>query len=109
MKTSLPLTTAVSALGLAAATLFATQASAHSIHYPYKYGTTARIDPNQPLHHIGPYEAPFVAKKPTTSGTWVDVGAALPFTMGPWNPVQLTDGTVLIQDFCTEQWYKLTP
>jgi hypothetical protein len=50
-----------------------------------------------------------MAKEPTTSGTWADVSAALPFTMGPWNPVQLTDGTVLIQDYCTSQWYKLTP
>jgi hypothetical protein len=95
----------VSALILAGAAL---PASAH-FYYPHARGTTARIDPDKPLTHIGRYEPPYVARKPTTSGTWADVAATLPFTNGPWSPEQLTDGTVVIQDFCTSNWYKLTP
>jgi hypothetical protein len=37
------------------------------------------------------------------------VRGTLPFSNGPWNPVQLTDGTVLVQDYCTSNWYRLTP
>jgi hypothetical protein len=107
MKLGCYLVASASALALAAA--FAAPASAHPIYYPHKHGTTARIDPNKPLHHVGPYEPPYVAKKPTTSGTWADVTATLPFTNGPWSPQQLTDGTVVIQDYCTSNWYKLMP
>src|SRR5438477_7206676 len=105
---SVTLVTGASALVLAS-TVLSVSASAHAIYYPYKYRTTARIDSNKPLGHIGRYEARFVARKPTTSGTWADVAAALPFTNGPWNPVQLTDGAVVIQDYCTSNWFKLTP
>ena len=30
---------------------------------------------------------------------------------GPWDSLLLTDGTVIVEDFCTvpNQWYKLTP
>jgi hypothetical protein len=98
-----------SVLALAAIASFATSASAHKIHYPYKVGATP-IDPNRPLVHVGPYRPPFVAPSSAKSGTWKDVGS-LPFTASPWNLVLLTDGTVLVQDFCTSpnQWYKLTP
>jgi len=96
-----------SVLALAAIASFATSASAHQIHYPYKVGATP-IDPNRPLHHVGPYRPPFVAPSSATSGTWADVGS-LPFTAGPWGSMQLTDGTVIVNDYCTSQWYKLTP
>src|SRR6202044_1048777 len=45
------------------------------------------------------------------SGTWTDVSTKLPFTAGPWGEMLLTDGTVIILDYCTSpaQWYKLTP
>ena len=108
MKSDSYLTAGVSALALLAATAFASAAT-HPIYYPYRHGATARLDPNKPLGHVGPFEGPYVARKPITSGTWADVGASLPFTNGPWSPEQLTDGTVVIQDFCTSNWYKLTP
>jgi len=111
MKINNYLTTGVSVLALAALGSFAAGASAHPIYYPYKAGTTP-ISPNRPLHHVGPYEAPYVDKNPKTqSGTWADVSGTLPFADGPWGPMQMTDGTVLVQDYCTSpsQWYKLTP
>jgi len=68
------------------------------------------MDPNKPPKHIGPYSAPYVAPKGVKSGTWADV-PSLPFSKGPWGPMQLTDGTIIIEDYCTSpaQWYKLTP
>lgn len=96
----------VSAVALAAS--FAAPVSAHQFYYPHKYGAAARIDPNKPLQRVGAYEPPYLSRKPT-SGTWTDVSATLPFTNGPWTPQQLTDGTVVIQDYCTSNWYKLTP
>ncbi|HLY07319.1 MAG TPA: hypothetical protein VKR31_16355 [Rhizomicrobium sp.] len=105
---SLPLTTGASALALVVA-FAATAVPAHAIYYPHPRGVAPRIDPDKPLGHVGRHEAPFVAKRPTTSGTWADVAATLPFKHGPWAPQQLTDGTVLIQDYCTTHWYKLVP
>ena len=107
MKITGYLVAGVSALALAAS-LSAT-ASARRIYYPYRHGVTARLDPDRPLGHVGRYEPPWRAKTPTISGTWTDVSGTLPFKNGPWAPQQLTDGTVLVQDYCTSQWYKLTP
>jgi hypothetical protein len=98
----------VSTLAIAGAAMLASPALAR-IYYPQARGSTARIDPDKPIRHIGPYEPAFIAKRPTTSGTWADVTAKLPFTNGPWAPEQLTDGTVVVQDYCTSNWYKLTP
>ncbi|HWE06693.1 MAG TPA: hypothetical protein VG274_08295 [Rhizomicrobium sp.] len=107
MKITDYLVAGVSALAVSVS-LSAT-ASAHQIYYPYKHGVTARLDPNRPLGHVGRYEPPYVARRHPSSGTWTDVSGKLPFMNGPWALQQLTDGTVLVQDFCTSQWYKLTP
>jgi len=111
MKCTRYLTAGASVLAFAAIASLTAGAAAHSYHFPYKRGSTLRLDPNKPLVHYGPYEAPFVAPNQNKSGTWTDVSTTLPFTNGPWNPKQLTDGSVLIEDYCTspEQWYKLTP
>ncbi len=93
---------------LAAAAVLATAASAHPIYYPYRPGTKP-IDPNTPLVHIGTYRPPYVAPRNTVTGTWADVTSTLPFASGPWGPMQLTDGTVLFQDYCTSNWWRLTP
>src|SRR5579871_5556579 len=93
----------------AIAAVVAGAASAHPIFYPHKRGAAVHFASARPLGHVGPYEGPYVARKPLVSGTWTDVTATLPFTNGPWAPHLLTDGTVLIQDYCTSQWYKLTP
>jgi hypothetical protein len=101
---------AIGASTFAAVVSVAGNATARQIYYPYRMGT-ARIDPATPLKHIGPGDAPYSAPGKTTSGTWIDVATALPFTKGPWGPLLLTDGTVIIEDFCTSptQWYKLAP
>jgi hypothetical protein len=103
------LTAGVSALALASLFLVATDASARPIYRPHARGM-APIDPNLPVPHVGPYQPAY--KSPSLkSGTWKDIAGTLPFTNGPWNATLMTDGTVLVEDYCTspEQWYKLTP
>jgi hypothetical protein len=110
MKCSRYLAAGASVLAISAIMSLSASASAHTNFFPYKKGSTMRIDPNQPLVHVGAWGAPYKAPK-GKGGTWTDVKAALPFADGPWNPKQLTDGTVIFVDFCTQpaQWYRLTP
>jgi hypothetical protein len=109
MKTRTLLVTGASFVAVAAIVSLATGASAHQVLRPYKFGTTPP-NPNMPTVHIGPFEAPFVAPKTNRSGTWTDVGNLPSFAQyGPWEPQLLTDGTVLVSDAGTQQWYKLTP
>ncbi|MGH6889960.1 MAG: hypothetical protein ACREHF_12325 [Rhizomicrobium sp.] len=109
MKIARYLTAGASVIAMAAAGCLATGASARTF-YPYKANST-RMNINRPVVHVGPWEAPYVAPSNARSGKWTDVKASLPFAHGPWGPMQMTDGTVIIQDYCTtpNQWYKLTP
>ncbi len=107
MKRSTGFVMGVSALALAASA-FSTSSDARQIFYPHARGAMP-ADPNQPYLHVGGHEAPYVAPPSTRSGTWKDIAGALPFTSGPWAPMLLTDGTVIVEDYCTSQWYKLTP
>ena len=108
MKINKSLTAGVSVLAVAAVAALATDASAKQIYYPYKPGAQ-HVDANRPMIHVGPYEAPFVAPKKNKSGTWTDVSTKLPFSRGPWGEMLLTDGRVMVEDYCTTQWYSLTP
>jgi hypothetical protein len=110
MKIKNRLSVGVSVLAVAAVAALATGASAKQIHYPYHAGATP-LDANRPMIHVGPYQAPYLAPKKAKSGTWTDVSTKLPFTQGPWGEMLLTDGSVIILDYCTSpaQWYKLTP
>jgi len=103
------LTASASAVALASVFLLATGATAHPVYRPYHHNAVP-IDPNLPMPHIGPVQGPYHTKNPT-SGTWTDYSGTLPFVNGPWNPLVLTDGTVLVEDFCTspQTWYRLTP
>lgn len=108
MKCSSYLAVGVSTLALAAIA-FSASADARTILYPYKAGAIPTT--NRPLQHVGPIAAPYVAPKGVKSGTWTDVAGSLPFSNGPWGPMLLTDGTVMVMDFCTspQAWFKLTP
>jgi len=111
MKLTRFLAASTSVLALTAIAAFTASASAHPIYLPYHRGATPP-DPNRPLVHVGPYEAPYVAPKNSISGTWTDV-KNVPFTgEGGWGPLQLTDGSVIIKQAftgTTATWYKLTP
>ncbi len=43
------------------------------------------------------------------AGGWTPLTAVAPWTNGPGTEMQMTDGTVLVQDSCTSNWFKLTP
>ncbi|HYL26688.1 MAG TPA: hypothetical protein VEW74_02575 [Candidatus Nitrosotalea sp.] len=63
--------------------------------------------PNHPppiKHHI---TAAMRAR--SRAGGWQPVAGVPTFTNGPQTMLLLTDGTVIIQDYCTPNWFKLTP
>jgi hypothetical protein len=98
-----------SVVALAAIGMLSTGVAARPVYRPFTFGTP-RPDPNMPTLHVGPHEAPYVAPKKSKSGKWTDVGDLPSFTeYGPWEPQLLTDGTVLVLDAGTLQWYKLSP
>ena len=107
MKLNRVLAMSVSALAFAAAGMSATAASAGQTYYPFKAGHL-HANPDRSPGHVGPYARPYAGRK--GSGTWADVGS-LPFSNGGWGSMLLTDGTVIMLDYCTSpaQWYKLTP
>ncbi len=61
-----------------------------------------------PQAPLGPPQATSPRVVPPTGGTWQEV-TALPHGVEPCNPLLLTDGTVMVHNCNTPQWYKLTP
>jgi len=43
------------------------------------------------------------------AGGWTPLSSVPSFTNGPQTELLLTDGTVIVQDYCTPNWYRLTP
>ncbi|HLY02767.1 MAG TPA: hypothetical protein VKR56_09790 [Candidatus Cybelea sp.] len=43
------------------------------------------------------------------SGGWQELSNLNTWTNGPATALLMTDGTVLVQDYCTPDWYRLTP
>lgn len=43
------------------------------------------------------------------AGGWTPVTAVAPWTNGAGSEIQMTDGTILVQDYCTPNWYPLIP
>jgi hypothetical protein len=65
--------------------------------------------PGQHRGHVGEHLAPYVAPASAQSGTWAALAQKFPGTSFPDTALLLTDGTVLMHDGCTPDWYKLTP
>ena len=108
MKSKTFLTAGASALALGNLFLLASGASAHLVYVPYHRGGT----PPPPIMLPVGHQAPYVAPRNSTSGTWTDVKND-PFTGEGGNaPLLLTDGTVIMNHALTGtagEWYKLTP
>jgi hypothetical protein len=43
------------------------------------------------------------------AGGWQELSATTSFTNGPDTPMLMTDGTVLVHDYCTSNWFDLAP
>ncbi len=92
---------------------FSTSASVLAILAAGLLSTTALAQrPMTPLpgqsHHVGPYQAPYVAPPAIKSGTWTSMKNAYPGSF-PETALLLTDGTAMVHEGCTGTWYKLTP
>src|SRR5215831_8972815 len=63
-----------------------------------------------PGHHgrIGPINPPYHAPAGTRSGTWTGLTHVFPGST-PDTALLLTDGTVMMHDACTTDWYRLAP
>ena len=81
-------------------------ASVSTTAFAHKYLTPL---PGQHGQHVGPVEAPYVAPAGAKSGTWKALKSAFPGKQFPDTALVLTDGTVMMHDGCTTDWYKLTP
>jgi len=89
----------VSVLAVITAGLMSTSALAHRAVDPL---------PRQNAN-AGTHVSPFVAPPKVKSGTWAPLAAGFPGTSFPDTAQVMTDGTVLMHDGCTSDWYKLTP
>jgi hypothetical protein len=61
---------------------------------------------NHPVQHMGATVAPLNTPNPL-SGTWKPT-TVFPGT-SPTSALLLTDGSVIVQDQCTANWYRLVP
>ena len=93
---------------VAAATAALLSSSALAAHRP--------LTPLPGQHgHVGPYKPAYTAPDnapagaPIQSGTWHALAHGFPGTSFPDTPLLLTDGTVIMHDGCTADWYRLTP
>jgi hypothetical protein len=88
------------AVAAAAVGLFATAASAHH----------GRLDPLPGQHgFVGTQHAPYTAPRGSISGTWTPLTNAFPGTNFPDTALLMTDGTVMMHDGCSTDWYRLSP
>jgi hypothetical protein len=66
--------------------------------------------PKRSAHFVpNPAKPPFVAPPKSKSGTWAALTNAFPGAGFPDTSLLLTDGTVMMHDGCTSNWFKLTP
>jgi len=65
-----------------------------------------------PSHHgwkADPAHPPYVAPGGSGSGTWTPLTNSFPGAGFPDTSLLLTDGTVMMHDGCTTNWFRLTP
>ncbi|MGZ6014139.1 MAG: hypothetical protein ACXWKM_00200 [Phenylobacterium sp.] len=65
-------------------------------------------DPLRPTGHVGPKLAPY-SGAPRFVGTWTPLTHGFPGANFPDTALLLTDGSVLMHNGCSPNWFKLTP
>ncbi|MBV8530149.1 MAG: hypothetical protein JO104_02445 [Candidatus Eremiobacteraeota bacterium] len=63
--------------------------------------------PNHPPPHKHQITGAMRAR--ARAGGWQQISSVPAFTNGPQTELLMTDGTVMVQDYCTQNWFKLTP
>jgi hypothetical protein len=98
----------VAVLAIAMAGTLATDASAKHRHRNLVFPFQGQSSPNAPTisQRMGNQQV-----DPTVSGTWTGLANAFPGTggNGPATALLLTDGSVVMHDICTPNWYRLLP
>lgn len=78
------------------------------------FGATLKAATPKPgwgkTHHAGAWEAPYRAsgREAVVSGTWTPLATRFP-GIAPETALLMMNGTVIVHDACTIQWYRLTP
>jgi len=70
--------------------------------------TAMAARPLAPGGHVGPLLPAYTGASPKVSGAWTVLANPFPGG-GPDTALLMTDGTVLMHDACTSNWYRLTP
>jgi hypothetical protein len=65
-----------------------------------------RTPPNLPVPRVRITEADRARAR---AAGWSRITAPAPFSVGAAQALLMTDGTVMIQDFCSSDWWSLTP
>ena len=87
--------TGASALALAAAMAFSSAATAKVLH------------PLGPFHRAAVSGGKFV--NPKTPNPWTNLTNPYPGSTGPSLLLLMTDGSVLVHNWCTSDWHRLSP
>ncbi len=67
------------------------------------------------FRHTPPYPPPHrhnitgAERARALAAGWTPLTNKAPWTNGAGSEIQMTDGTVMVQDYCTSNWYSLTP
>ncbi|MGP8102105.1 MAG: hypothetical protein ACLQHL_15320 [Candidatus Cybelea sp.] len=83
------------------------QGPAGAVHSkPPKFLRLQRTPPRPPPHRHAVTAAMRARAK---AGGWQELTNSNAWSNGPATALLMTDGTVLVQDYCTSNWYRLTP
>ena len=83
------------------------QASTGAVHSKLpKFLRLEHTPPRPPPHRHAITSA---MRERAKAGGWEELANSAPWTSGPGSQLLMTDGTVLVQDSCTPNWFRLTP
>ena len=66
----------------------------------------AHTPPRPPAHR---HRITAAERERARAAGWQEIASAPSWTNGPDTPLQMTDGTILVHDYCTPNWYSLKP
>jgi len=83
------------------------QAPSGAVHSKLpKFLRLGHTPPRPPPHR---HVVTSVMRERAKAGGWEQLANSAPWTNGPGSQILMTDGTVLVQDSCTPNWFRLTP